>query len=174
MAKGLLGKTLVRRHRGGPLAGIITETEAYRASDDPASHAFGGATDRNAAMFGTVGAAYVYMAYGMHHCVNAVARRRGAEAGAVLIRAVRPLAGEAAMMRNRGLDGPKGLADGPAKLAQAMRITREQYGADLTDAGSALFVAAARPGLRFPGAVARRRVGISRGADRLWNFSIEA
>jgi len=88
VARKLLGKTLVRRIGNDIISGIITETEAYRFDDDPASHAFGKITERNRAMFGEVGRAYVYFTYGMYYCVNAVARSKNFEAGAVLIRAL--------------------------------------------------------------------------------------
>ena len=87
VAKDLLGKTLVRKIGNKTISGIITETEAYRYKDDPASHAFSGITVRNKIMFGQVGSAYVYFTYGMHFCVNVVARSNNYDAGAVLIRA---------------------------------------------------------------------------------------
>ncbi|MDE1829700.1 MAG: DNA-3-methyladenine glycosylase, partial [Thaumarchaeota archaeon] len=90
VAKDLLGKRLVRKIDGITISGIISETEAYRYKDDPASHSFGGKTERNKAMFGEVGKAYVYFTYGMHYCVNAVAKDESVEAGAVLIRALVP------------------------------------------------------------------------------------
>jgi len=90
VAKDLVGKKLVRTIRNNKkhfrLAGIIVETEAYGYSDDLASHAYVGPTDRNKVMFGNVGRAYVYFTYGNHFCLNVSARRSKAEAGAVLIR----------------------------------------------------------------------------------------
>ncbi len=90
VAKDLLGKTLVRRIGKKTISGIITETEAYRYRDDPASHAFRSMTERNKAMFGEVGHAYVYFTYGMYYCVNAVAKSKNFQAGAVLIRSLEP------------------------------------------------------------------------------------
>ena len=72
------------------MSGIITETEAYRHKDDPASHAFKKITDRNGIMFGEVGIAYVYFTYGMHYCFNVVAKNDKISAGAVLIRGINP------------------------------------------------------------------------------------
>lgn len=164
VARALLGKTLVRRIGRTVLSGVITETEAYGWRGDPASHAFGGMTERNRAMFGEVGRAYVYFTYGMHYCVNAVARAPGAGAGAVLIRAISPRRGAEHMRRHRA--GRAALADGPAKLTQAMRITGAQYGADLTVPGS-LFVT---DGEDVRGMVSSGRVGIRAAADRRWNF----
>lgn len=166
VARDLLGKVLVREAGGARMSGTIAETEAYGHADDPASHAFGGMTARNGPMFGEVGRAYVYFTYGMHHCLNAVARGRGRAAGAVLIRAVEPEEGAAEMAANRGRGAARGIADGPAKLTQAMRITAEQCGEDLAARGG-LFIAAG-PG---PGRIsASPRVGISRGTAALWNF----
>ena len=85
VAKDLLGKKLVRKIKNKTISGIITETEAYRFKDDPASHAFRGVTERNKVMFGEVGVAYVYFTYGMHYCFNVVARNSNYDAGAVLI-----------------------------------------------------------------------------------------
>jgi len=90
VAKDLLGKHLIRKIGNTTISGIITETEAYRYKDDPASHAYGGKTERNKAMFGQVGKSYVYFTYGMHYCVNVVAKGDGYNAGAVLIGALKP------------------------------------------------------------------------------------
>ena len=83
VAKELLGKKLIRRIGNKKCVGVITETEAYRASDDPASHAGVRKTKRNQIMFGQVGLAYVYFTYGMYHCLNVVARNKKFNAGAV-------------------------------------------------------------------------------------------
>ena len=90
VAKNLLGKRIVRKIGRQEISGIIIETEAYRHKDDPASHAFRKITDRNKVMFGDVGIAYVYFTYGMHYCFNVVAKNPKIEAGAVLIRAIKP------------------------------------------------------------------------------------
>ena len=100
MAKELLGKSLVRKIGNHTISGIITETEAYRFSDDPASHAFRGMTERNKAMFSEVGR-HVYFTYRMYYCVNAVARSKNYQAGAVLIRAIKPERGIDIMTKNR-------------------------------------------------------------------------
>src|SRR3989442_3899331 len=83
VAQDLLGQVLVRRISGKTISGIIVETEAYRYRDDAASHSFAGRTERNKAMFGEVGRAYVYFTYGMHYCVTAAARDADSEAGGV-------------------------------------------------------------------------------------------
>lgn len=169
VARQLLGKMLVRNYKGNIIAGIIVETEAYRR-DDPASHTYNGKTERNKAMFGEVGRAYVYMIHGVHSCVNAVARSGRYEAGGVLIRALKPDAGLDMMKRNRGTDVFKNLANGPAKLTQALKITKKLYAADLTIAGD-LFIAegvASRPKIQ-----AGPRIGISKARDKMWNFKID-
>ena len=120
MAHELLGKLLVRRHAGRPpqLARIV-EVEAYLGERDAASHARRGPTPRAAIMFGPPGFLYVYLIYGMHHCMNFVTETDGV-AGAVLIRAAAPVAGfdgDAGERRARPLTGP-------GKLCAALAITR--------------------------------------------------
>ena len=170
VAKNMLGKRIIReigRHR---VSGIITETEAYRHKDDPASHAFRRVTDRNRAMFGDVGRAYVYFTYGMHYCFNVVARSPKMEAGAVLIRAIEPEEGINIMQKNRSVTNLKDLTNGPAKLTQALKITKEHYGLDLTR-HSELFIT---EGIKRHGRIYRsRRIGIREATDRLWNFRIK-
>ncbi|NUM82081.1 DNA-3-methyladenine glycosylase, partial [bacterium] len=100
VAPELLGKILVRRHRGIITSGRIVEVEAYTHADDPASHAFRGQTQRNAVMFGAPGHAYVYFIYGMYYCVNVVTERDGV-AGACLIRALEPVTGIDVMKKRR-------------------------------------------------------------------------
>ena len=132
VARNLLGKKIIRKIGRHEISGIITETEAYRHKDDPASHAFGKITDRNKIMFEEVGSAYVYFTYGMYFCFNIVARTPKKAAGAVLIRAIEPEKGIDIMQKNRGKTDLTNLTNGPAKLAQALRITKEDYGVDLT------------------------------------------
>src|SRR4029077_16740663 len=91
VAQDLIGKLLVRRIGQKVISGMIIETEAYRYKDDEASHSFAGMTERNKAMFGEVGRAYVYFTYGMHYCMNVVARNVNFKAGAVLFRALEPI-----------------------------------------------------------------------------------
>lgn len=175
MARDLLGATLVRRAGGQTISGVISETEAYGQSDDPASHAYRNKTQRNQAMFGQVGRAYVYFTYGMHYCFNATARDADrSEAGAVLIRGIIPRKGVAAMMRNRKTQNARILADGPAKLTQAMCISSGQYGEDLTT----------RPRLCITGnpdydgarhnIVESARIGIREATGKPWNFRLPA
>ena len=168
VAKDLLGKYLVRKNNKQIISGIIIETEAYRFSDDPASHAFRGMTERNKAMFGEVGKAYVYFTYGMYYCVNAVARSKNFQAGAVLIRAIKPEQGIEIMIKNRKKKDILNLTNGPAKLTQAMNISKKHYGMDLTRQ-TELFIT---EGIDRRRIFARKRIGIKNGIEKLWNFKI--
>lgn len=142
VAPELLNKVLVRVLPGGErLAGRIVEVEAYRGTEDPASHAFRGRTARNATMFGEPGHLYVYFTYGMHFCANVVSHPVApSSVSAVLLRALAPLAG---LERMRALRRTAGLADrqlcsGPAKLCKALAIDRTLDGADLVAGGGVL------------------------------------
>ncbi|RME45043.1 MAG: DNA-3-methyladenine glycosylase [Chloroflexi bacterium] len=139
VARDLLGCRLVRILPGGQrLSGIITETEAYIGENDQASHASVGRTARNAVMYGPPGYAYVYLIYGVHHCLNVVTEEEGFPA-AVLIRSLQPEEG-IEMMRKHRLGRPDSeLTNGPGKLCQALRIDRTLNGADLV-AGETLFI----------------------------------
>jgi DNA-3-methyladenine glycosylase len=145
VARDLLGRTLVRDLDGRRLAGRISEVEAYVGEDDLASHAARGLTPRNRAMYGYGGLAYVYLIYGMHHCLNVVTEAEGFPA-AVLIRGMQPLEGVAVMRANRTGRPLLALADGPAKLCQAMAIDRRLDGHDLT-AGVGLWLEPGEPAL---------------------------
>ncbi|MDH5463862.1 MAG: DNA-3-methyladenine glycosylase [Nitrosopumilus sp.] len=169
VAKNILGKRIIRRIGNQTMSGVITETEAYRHTDDPASHAFRKITDRNKIMFGEVGFAYVYFTYGMHYCFNIVARNPRIAAGAVLIRAIEPEKGIKIMLKNRNNVNIKNIANGPAKLAQALQITKEHYGLDLTK-NSNLYIT---DGIKPKKIIASPRVGIKEATDKLWNFKIE-
>jgi len=168
VAKNILGKKIIREIGNQTISGIITETEAYRHTDDPASHAFRNITNRNKVMFGKVGVAYVYFTYGMHYCFNIVARNPRIAAGAVLIRAIKPEKGIDKMLINRNNVNLKNLTNGPAKLAQALQITKEHYGLDLTKK-TKLYIS---DGIKPRKIVASPRIGIRKAKDKLWNFKI--
>jgi DNA-3-methyladenine glycosylase len=119
LARALIGKILVRRIRGKVLQARVVETEAYLGPHDLASHASKGRTGRTEVLFGPAGRAYVYLIYGMYEMLNVVAGDVG-EAQAVLIRAAKPL------------NGWKADLSGPGRLTRAFRITRSEYGLDLT------------------------------------------
>ncbi len=125
VARALLGKRLVSTVGGERCVVRIVEAEAYTGPDDPACHAYGWhRSARNEALYGPPGRFYVYFTYGMHWCANVVTVRDGYPAG-VLLRAGEPLEGEATMRRRRGVVRLDQLASGPARLAQALGITRE-------------------------------------------------
>ncbi len=168
VARNILGKRIVRKTKGSIISGIITETEAYRHSDDPASHAFNKKTERNKVMFEEVGHAYVYFTYGMHYCFNVVARQPKIKAGAVLIRAIEPEKGIKKMQKNRGIADLKNLTNGPAKLTQALGITKEHYGTDLTN-DSKLYI---EDGIKIEKIFESPRIGIKKATDKLWNFKL--
>ena len=170
VAKDLLGKTLVHKIGKKTVSGIITETEAYRHSDDPASHAFRSITERNKAMFGEVGHAYVYFTYGMHYCVNAVAKSKNFQAGAVLIRSLEPKDGIDFMIQNRKADDVSNLTNGPARLTMALGITKIHYGEDLVNSLH-LYITDED---KINGKISTgSRIGIKQGTEKLWNFKIK-
>ncbi len=172
VARALLGCYLVREYAGNLLVGRIIETEAYVGPEDKASHAAVGRTDRNAVMFGPPGHAYVYLIYGMHHCLNVVTEAAGYPA-AVLIRALEPIAGVEIMRNHRQGRPLEELTNGPAKVCQAFAIDRRLNGHDLCQ-GHVLWIA---PGPSVPSeAIATGpRVGV-RGDERAvtipWRFAL--
>jgi DNA-3-methyladenine glycosylase len=118
VAQDLLGKYLVRRTQGIIRVGKIVEVEAYLGPHDLAAHSSKGKTERTKVMFGPPGHAYVYLVYGMHHCMNVVTEREG-QAAAVLLRAIEPVS---------NIDGR---TQGPGLLCRAMAIDRTMTGHDL-------------------------------------------
>lgn len=177
MARALLGKILLRREAGGPVAGRIVETEAYLGSNDAAAHSAAGRTARNFVMFGPAGRAYVYFSYGNHWCLN-VSTAPDGEAGAVLFRAVEPIEGEQWMARARRMDYPcpsdrrrRLLTSGPGRMAQAFGVTRERDNdKDFTDPASDLVIV--DDGFR-PGEIAvGPRIGISKAAEHPLRFVV--
>lgn len=156
VARGLIGVTMLVDGCGG----VIVETEAYDAAD-PASHSHAGRTPRNAAMFGPAGRAYVYRSYGVHDCLNVTC---GAGA-AVLIRAIEPTDGVAAMTVRRGDVPPRLLCAGPGRLCAALGVGRELDGARLDDAPFGW-----RPRTIAPDITAGPRIGLTRAVDTPWRF----
>ncbi|AXF54996.1 DNA-3-methyladenine glycosylase [Salicibibacter kimchii] len=148
VANALIGKYLVKQQADEQLIGKIVEVEAYIGPDDRAAHTYGGRrTPRNETMFGEAGHAYVYLIYGIHHCMNCVTVGPDYPEG-VLLRAVEPLEGFETMAKNRFQREYKSLTkarqrqltNGPGKLGQAFGITKEWYnGHDLQS--DTLFIA---------------------------------
>jgi len=167
VASDLVGNKLVRTINNHRLAGTIVETEAYGYRDDLASHARMGITGRNAVMFGDVGRAYVYFTYGSHFCVNVSARSDIVEAGAVLIRGLKPVEGVEVMKQFRPVEDIFSLTSGPGKLTQALRIDSLLNGVDMTDPLSELHI---EFGKRPKSIVATPRIGITKAAERTWRF----
>ncbi len=168
VAQELLGKYLVVQKDGYNLSGKIVETEAYIGFKDPASHAYRGMTPRNEIMFGDPGYTYVYITYGMHHCLNLVTERNGYPA-AVLIRALEPTDGVELMKKRRGRQNLKDLTSGPAKLCKALDVDRKLNGADLCS--EIIYV-------EDRGEVVKRitsssRIGIKEGKKKNWRFYIK-
>lgn len=151
MARDLLGKILVRDEPGPFRAARIVEVEAYLGLDDPASHAYRGPSARNAPMFGEPGHAYVYLSYGVHYCMNVVAKPAGRPAGAVLLRGAEPLDGFA--------DDPRGLA-GPGLIGRGFGLTTAHSGLGLLSSPLTI-----RDAPRVPAALVGRssRIGLSSG-----------
>lgn len=171
VARDLVGKTLIRvikkYGKSFILAGRIVEAEAYGYIEDEASHARMGPTVRNAIMFGDVGIAYVYFTYGNHFCLNVSARSRKVNAGAVLIRAIEPVAGIDLMKQFRSVANIYCLSSGPGKLTQALNITSALNGADMTDSRSDIRI---EIGIKPRHIIATRRIGITRSAEKSWRF----
>jgi DNA-3-methyladenine glycosylase len=163
VARELVG--CVVRH--GASAGVIVETEAYHHSE-PACHAYVGLTPRTATLYGPPGVAYVYRSYGIHALLNAVCEPEG-EGAAVLIRALEPVDGIAAMRARRGAHlRLADLCSGPGKLTQALGIGLELNGTSLLD-GPVAFEApvGARPEVEL---AVGPRIGITKAADLPWRF----
>jgi DNA-3-methyladenine glycosylase len=196
-ARELLGARLIRADGLSVRAGRIVEVEAYGGQEDLASHARSGPTARNATMFAAAGLAYVYGVYGMHTCLNVVCGHMG-HASAVLVRAVQPLVGVAAMRDARlarGLatrqserDAPARaaarlahlpvarLASGPGNVGAAFSIEREDDGRDLLDPASPLRLAARPAAEPRPDVASGPRIGVGFAgpvwASAPWRFWI--
>jgi DNA-3-methyladenine glycosylase len=158
VARDLIGARLVIDGVGG----IIVETEAY-APDDPASHSYGGIRNRNRTMFGPPAHAYVYRSYGIHWCLNFVCLR----GHAVLIRALEPDTGLAAMAERRNLDRPRLLCSGPGRLSQALGVDNSMDGLPLDRPPSSL-----TPPTEPAGIATGPRIGITRAAEQPWRFGL--
>lgn len=163
VARDLVGCRLFYEGRGG----VIVETESYER-DDPACHAYVGLTQRTEVLFGPPGRAYVYLSYGIHSLLNAVAEPEG-EAAAVLFRALHPTHGLDEMRARRGARPDPDLCSGPGKLTEALGITLADNSADLTR--DPFLLLPREPGWRGE-IVASPRIGITKAIDRPWRFSL--
>ena len=171
VAKAILGKILVRRTPLGFLTGKIVEAEAYRGTDDPASHSFRGKTIRNEVMFGKPGITYVYFTYGNHHCLNIVTEKSDIPA-AVLIRAIEPLKGLESMKRNRSVEKIIDVASGPGKLTKAFQITRKDNNIDVTDSSSNISIHTPIEEKSYQ-IIQTTRIGIRLAQELPWRFYIK-
>ena len=161
VAPDLIGATFLVNGVGG----IIVEVEAYHHTD-PAAHSYRGPTPRNRVMFGPAGFSYVSRSYGIHWCVNFVCEGAGS-ASAVLIRALEPTHGLAAMRRRRGVGDERALCSGPGKLCEALGVTRAHDGLPIDE-----------PPFRLdppPGPhrlLSGPRIGITKGAELPWRYCL--
>jgi DNA-3-methyladenine glycosylase len=162
VAPDLIGAALLF----GGAGGRIVEVEAYHHTD-PAAHSFRGPTPRNAVMFGPPGYAYVYRSYGIHWCVNLVCEPKGS-ASAVLIRAIEPTVGLAAMRRRRGVADERLLCSGPGRVCEALRITHAQNGMALDEPPFALFARADEVEV-----IVGPRIGLTKAVEKPWRYGLK-
>lgn len=171
VARDLLGKRLIRQTEDGKTtAGIIVETEAYCGRFDEACHSYKGKTERTKVMFGPKGHAYIYLIYGMYHCLNLTSGKPG-EPECVLIRALEPIEGLHHMHERRGTDKHKNLCSGPGKLAMALDTPRDLNGIDLCT-GQTLYL---ETGIETPPVTTSPRVNIGYAGEAVgypWRFTI--
>ena len=169
VARELIGCSVVY----GGSAGVIVETEAYHESE-PACHAFVGLTPRTRTLFAAPGRAYVYRSYGIHALLNAVCEAEGVGA-AVLIRALEPTVGIERMRARRGLVGGREARDhdicsGPGKLTQALGISLDENGGDLSR--GPVLIEERTGSWGQPRVVEGTRVGITRAVELRWRFCV--
>ena len=162
VAPDLIGATFLVNGVGG----IIVEVEAYHHTD-PAAHSYRGPTPRNRVMFGPAGFAYVYRSYGIHWCASFVCEAEGS-ASAVLIRALQPTHGLAAMRRRRGLDDERALCSGPGKLCEALGITIAHSELPLDKPPIQLFARKEKPEI-----ATGVRIGITKAVELPWRYGLK-
>ncbi|MEM9888819.1 MAG: DNA-3-methyladenine glycosylase [Bacteroidota bacterium] len=177
-AKALLGKLLVTNFNQQKTVGRIVETEAYRAPDDKACHAYGNKrTKRTSVMFMQGGTAYITLCYGIHHLFNVVTAPEGM-AQAVLIRAIEPIEGLNYMLERRKMQQPeRRLTAGPGALSQAMAITTNYHGSSLVKENSLIYLAEDGTFYKKEDILASSRVGIAYAeewVDQPWRFRVKA
>ncbi|HEY7034449.1 MAG TPA: DNA-3-methyladenine glycosylase [Thermomicrobiales bacterium] len=165
VARSLLGCVVQTSLTGGEASGRIVEVEGYLDSSDLASHAARLRRGRVLAMFGPPGIAYVYRSMGLHAMLNVVTEPEGV-AGAVLIRALEPIAGLEVMRARRGIEDKRLLCSGPGRLCQALGIALDDHGVDVT-ASDRLWIG---HGAGPVSVSASRRIGISKAVEAPWRF----
>ncbi len=175
IAKNLLGKVLCTNFDGTLTSGIIVETEAYNGRTDKACHSYiHGKTDRTKVMYGDPGVAYVYLCYGIHHLFNVVTNKKEF-ADAVLIRGIEPLDGITTILKRRGKKKlERSVGGGPGIASQALGITTNHYGTDLT--GNIIWIEDRSITIRPSQIIASPRVGVDyAGKDALlpWRFRVK-
>ena len=163
VAPDLIGAVLLVNGVGGRLV----EVEAYHHTD-PAAHSFRGPTPRNAVMFGPPGYAYVYRSYGIHWCLNLVCEPKGS-ASAVLIRALEPTTGLAAMRRRRGTADERLLCSGPGRLCEALKITAAHNGFALDAPPFEIFARTSAVDI-----VAGPRIGLTKAVELPWRYGLKS
>lgn len=163
-APRLLGAHLVSEVGSKLVRMRVTEVEAYKGAEDPASHAFRGRTPRNDSMFQSPGTLYVYRSYGIHNCANTAAGPEGVGWG-ILLRGGEIIEGIGIVRRRRGRRD--NLTNGPGKVSQALGIEISHNGTNLLDSESEIRF---EPGTPAEYVMATPRIGISKAKERAWRF----
>lgn len=175
VARELLGCELIREFRGIRLSGIITETEAYIGETDLACHAKAGRTHRTQFLYGPPGYTYVYFTYGIHWMLNLVTERENFPA-AVLIRSITPKEGIKSMKHLRSGKSLPQLTNGPAKLTQAMNITKKQNGIDCCNVESVVKIETG-PKINSSRILKNARIGLGQTPEpwlsKPWRFNLK-
>ena len=179
VARELLGSYLVRKSSIGDMIGMIIEVEAYLGPHDKASHSYNyRKTDRTKVMYMIPGTLYIYLIYGLYHCLNVITEPEGIPC-AVLIRQLYPIDGIELMIKNRNAKigkNWKNLTDGPGKLCMALNITKSEFnGKDSCSNSSKLFFIEGEK-IKDNSIVANKRIGINyaeEDKDRLLRFTLK-
>ena len=178
VARKLLGNYLVKETEKGRMVGKISEVEAYLGPNDKACHAFNyKKTKRTKTMYMKPGTLYIYLIYGLYHCLNVITEPIGLPC-AVLVRQLYPIEGIEMMIQNRTVKigkNFKNLTDGPGKLCVALGITSEEFnGTDSCSSNSKLYFAQGEK-ISDTNIVANKRIGVEYAGedkDRLLRFTL--
>ena len=176
IARSLIGKVINTNIQGEFTSGMIVETEAYRALDDKACHAYQNrCTNRTKVMFEKGGIAYIYLCYGIHHLFNVVSAEEGL-AHAILVRGIEPLEGIPTMLTRRGkTEIDYSLSSGPGSLSQALGITKNLTGISITETDSPIYLTDYKS-FRTDQIYASPRVGIGYAEECVhwpWRFRLK-